>query len=399
MKCIARWGDLRRLFALLQSTGHILYGPKAADSAVVIGEIASTEDLAVGWSDSQNPGSYRLHKHSHSPAFAFHSGADSWKRLLLPPRSTLWEADRTASGFEVLPSGDDSRPTAFIGMHGCDVTAMLRLDHVFGFQDDRHPSPGSPRETSRVTCIDPCYASIRRSSFVVGVQCTGTGGNCFCSSVGAGPHIEVGCDLVLTELPDEPDPLFHLKALTSAGERALADLSLREAGPDHDEKAKNLVDQCAAAMPRSLDLSGIRELLHRNWDHGRWQATANRCLTCGNCTMVCPTCFCTNILDETDLAGRRARRLREWDSCFSLEFSYIHGGGNVRSSAKARYRHWMAHKLAAWIDQFGELGCVGCGRCITWCPAGIDITEEAAVIRETDGAAGLSSEEKCHVRS
>jgi ferredoxin len=375
-----------------------LYGPKLKDAAVVIGEIDSPDELAAAWTDTQGPGFYRLREHPRNPQFAFHFGADSWKRLLLPPQSTVWEAERTESGFQVLPSGNDSRSMAFIGVHGCDVSAMLRLDAVFGFQGDHHPSSRSPRAISRATCIDPSYASRRRSSFVMGVQCTQPGDNCFCTSVGAGPHIHAGSDLVLTELPGQPDPVFHLKALTSAGKRVLADLSLEETDPDCDEKIERLVDRCAAAMPKSLNPSGIREILERNWDHNRWQATAQRCLTCGNCTMVCPTCFCTNILDETDLAGVRARRLRVWDSCFNLEYSYVHGGGHVRSSVKARYRHWMVHKLATWIDQFGEMGCVGCGRCITWCPAGIDIAEEAAVIRETDGAPGPSSEEKCHVR-
>jgi ferredoxin len=395
MNGIARWDDLRRLFALLKSSGHILYGPRPANGAVVIGEIASPDDLPAHWIDRQSPGSYRLRKHLPSPAFGFHSGADSWKRLLLPPHSTLWEAVRTASSFEIRASGNDRQPMAFIGMHGCDVTAMLRLDRVFGFQDDRRTSTDS----HGLPCIDPSYAFRRRSSFIVGVQCTRPGGTCFCSSIGAGPHIPAGSDLVLTELPEETDPVFHLTALTPAGQRVLKDLSLEKATPDHDDEARRLVDQCAAAMPRSLDPEGIRELLDRHWDHRRWEATARRCLTCGNCTMVCPTCFCTNILDETDLAGQSARRLRVWDSCFSLDYSYIHGGGTVRSSAKARYRHWMLHKLATWIDQYGEMGCVGCGRCITWCPAGIDITEEAAAIRESEGAAGPSSEEKCHVRS
>ncbi len=394
MKCLARWDDLNRLFSLLRQSGHALYGPQLKDAAVVIAEITSPDDLPQGWTDIQTPGTYRLRKRPAHTVFAFHSGANSWKHLLLPPESTVWEAERTGSCFRVIPDENDPRAMAFIAMHGCDVWAMLKLDGVFGH---RGSPPSSP--TSHLSsCIDPSYASRRRKSFVVGVQCIQPGDNCFCSSVGAGPHIEVGCDLVLTELPDGRDPLFLLEALTSAGERVLVNLSLEGARPDHIESAKSLVDRCAALMSKSLDPTNIRELLERNWDHSRWQETAQRCLSCGNCTMVCPTCFCTNILDETDLAGQRAQRLRVWDSCFSLEYSYIHGGGNVRSTSQARYRHWMVHKLGTWIDQFGEMGCVGCGRCITWCPAGIDIAEEAAVIRQTDGAPGASSEEKCHVR-
>ncbi len=149
-----------------------------------------------------------------------------------------------------------------------------------------------------------------------------------------------------------------------------------------------MAESTAAQMGRTLDVTDIRDLLYRNSEHPRWDEVADRCLTCGNCTMVCPTCFCASVDDVTDLAGEEASRERRWESCFTLEHSYVHGG-SVRRSGKARYRQWMTHKLASWIDQFGTSGCVGCGRCITWCPVAIDITEEAAAIRATDlGADG-----------
>jgi Fe-S-cluster-containing hydrogenase component 2 len=132
-----------------------------------------------------------------------------------------------------------------------------------------------------------------------------------------------------------------------------------------------------------MDTKGIKELLYRNYENPRWDDVAKRCLTCGNCTMVCPTCFCTAVEDVTDLPGEHAERWRKLDSCFTMDFSYIHGGP-VRSSTRARYRQWMTHKLATWIDQFGTSGCVGCGRCITWCPVAIDITEETGAIRESE---------------
>ena len=133
-------------------------------------------------------------------------------------------------------------------------------------------------------------------------------------------------------------------------------------------------------MGREMNTDGIHDLLLANLEHPRWEEVAGRCLTCGNCTMVCPTCFCTSVEDTSDLAGVSAERSRRWDSCFTMDFSYIHGG-SVRASPKSRYRQWMTHKLATWWDQFGSSGCVGCGRCITWCPVGIDITEEVRAIR------------------
>ncbi len=146
-----------------------------------------------------------------------------------------------------------------------------------------------------------------------------------------------------------------------------------------------VVAKVAQQMGRTMDTAGLKDLLCRNYEHPRWDEVAARCLACANCTMACPTCFCTTVEDVTDLTGTHAERWRKWDSCFSLDFSYIHGG-SVRSSARARYRQWMTHKLATWMDQFGTSGCVGCGRCITWCPVAIDITEEVRAIRESEAS-------------
>jgi succinate dehydrogenase/fumarate reductase-like Fe-S protein len=145
--------------------------------------------------------------------------------------------------------------------------------------------------------------------------------------------------------------------------------------------AEHAIKNASDHMGRYVDTSDLQSLLYRNIDSKRWTETAKRCMTCTNCTMVCPTCFCTTVEDITDLTGTRAERMRKWDSCFTLEFSHIHGG-SIRSSVLARYRQWLTHKFAYWKDQFGTYGCVGCGRCITWCPVGIDVTEEIQGIRK-----------------
>ncbi len=121
-----------------------------------------------------------------------------------------------------------------------------------------------------------------------------------------------------------------------------------------------------------------------NLDHPIWDDIAARCLACTNCTLVCPTCFCSTVEDATDLLGT-ATRTRRWDSCFSSDFSNLHGHP-VRSSTRSKYRQWMTHKLSYWYDQFGMSGCVGCGRCITWCPVAIDITAEMAQLNEESEA-------------
>jgi len=133
-------------------------------------------------------------------------------------------------------------------------------------------------------------------------------------------------------------------------------------------------------MAVRMPAAGLRELLYRKLEDPHWESVASRCLACGNCTAVCPTCYCARVVDDVAIDGSAAERRQEWESCFNPEFSHL-PGGSVRGSIGARYRQWITHKLASWHDQFGTSGCVGCGRCISWCPVGIDITAEVAALR------------------
>jgi ferredoxin len=156
----------------------------------------------------------------------------------------------------------------------------------------------------------------------------------------------------------------------------LAAVPHRTAGSEEVRSARADVEAAAHRMGRQMPDTDLRELLIRSRESSQWEEVASRCLTCGNCTMVCPTCFCTTTEDVSDLTGEHAERWRHWASCYEFDFTYVHGGGSVRQSGDSRYRHWLTHKLGTWHDQFGMSGCVGCGRCIAWCPTGIDITAE-----------------------
>jgi ferredoxin len=198
--------------------------------------------------------------------------------------------------------------------------------------------------------------------------------------MGTGPALpEGGYDLGLVEVLAGEHRLV-VSVASSLGEELLAELPTRPASDADLAAAAATGDAARAAMGRQLDTGGVRDLLVHNPEHPCWDHVAARCLACGNCTLVCPTCFCTTTEDRTSLDGTSDERWRRWDSCFSLDFSYA-AGGAVRSSVRSRYRQWLTHKLATWWDQFGESGCVGCGRCIVWCPVGIDLTEEVAAIR------------------
>ncbi len=231
---------------------------------------------------------------------------------------------------------------------------------------------------------DTAYRSRRHDNFIVAVNCGEAGGTCFCVSMNTGPKVEAGFDLALTELLNGEDHEFLVEVGSAIGSAVLAELPHGSASAEQLDAAEAVVKRTAGQMGRHLDTDGLKELLQENPTHKQWDDVAARCLTCANCTMVCPTCFCTTVEDHTDLTGQTAERVKRWDSCFTLDFSYIHGG-SVRTEGKSRYRQWMTHKLASWIDQFGTSGCVGCGRCITWCPVGIDITAEVAAIRANPG--------------
>jgi sulfhydrogenase subunit beta (sulfur reductase) len=358
--------ELGKLIQALLRKGYEVIGPTVRDGAIVYDRVESVEELPAGWTDEQEPGRYRLKRREDQALFGYAVGPQSWKKYLHPAEVRLWSAERQDGTFRIL--NNETRPKrryAFLGVRACDLTAIAVLDRVLIGDKYR----------------DPLYAERREGVFVVAVQCTQAVATCFCASMGTGPRVREGFDLALTELTGPERHRFVVEAGSERGAEVLNGLETAPACEDDLREAEAGLEAAASQQVRSIDTTEIKDLLYQNFEHPRWDNVANRCLTCANCTMVCPTCFCTTVEDVTDVSGDHAERWQRWDSCFTLNFSYIHGG-NVRASGKARYRQWMTHKLASWIDQFGTSGCVGCGRCITWCPVGIDITDEVRAIRE-----------------
>jgi len=355
----------------LKRRGFNLVGPTLRDGAIVYDELTSTASLPIGWTDEQEGGIYRLKKRDDEAVFGYVVGPHSWKKFLYPPVQRLWEARREGHSFQIVAESEEAPKFAFIGVRSCELHAITIQDKVF--IDGKY--------------TDPTYKLRRDNVFIVAVNCGQAGGTCFCVSMNTGPKATFGFDLALTEVLGDNRHCFVVEVGTERGAEILREVPHRGADEEEKVEAERIVAKTAGQMGRTLDTTDIKDLLYRNYEHPRWDDVASRCLTCGNCTMVCPTCFCTTVEDVTDLTGEHAERWRKWDSCFTMDFSYIHGG-SVRSSSKARYRQWMTHKLATWIDQFGASGCVGCGRCITWCPVAIDITEEVRAIREKEHEAG-----------
>ena len=347
------------LLGSLVDTGYALIGPTVRDGAIVLEEIDGAAELPAGVGEEQSPGVYRLTHRTDGRLFDWAHGPDAAKRFLFPPRELLATVRR--NGGMSVEQPEEERPYAFVGLRSCDLHAIAVQDRVF-------------------MDLDPAYRRRREQAVFVGVNCALPGSTCFCVSMATGPRCTVGFDLALTELEDG----FVVEVGTPRGEELLEAAETRPATDEEVSEVGWIAEEAADRMGRELDTSDMPELLYGNRQHPRWKDVAERCLACANCTSVCPTCFCHDVVDGVNLTGDVATRTREWASCFSQEYSWA-AGESVRLSRDSRYRQWLTHKFASWIDQYGTSGCVGCGRCITWCPVGIDVTEEIAAIRATDG--------------
>jgi ferredoxin len=357
--------DFQLLFDSLRAGGYTVIGPTVRDGAIVYSELRCVEDLPIGWTDRQEAGAYHLERRSDRALFGYNVGPHSWKGYLYPARERLWTGRKSDRGFDIEEEKVASAQYAFIGVRACELAAIAVQDRVF--------DSGSYR--------DPGYHERRGKVLYIAVQCGQAGENCFCVSMGTGPRVEKDYDLSLTELLSESSHRFLIEVGSSRGADFVLGLPVRPASDDDIQKAEALVDHTASTMKKTMDTEGIHDILLGRADHPQWHDVAKRCLTCANCTLVCPTCFCSTTEEVPDLDGDKVERWRRWDSCFNLGFTQLIKS-YVRKSVESRYRQWLTHKLASWYDQFGTSGCVGCGRCITWCPVGIDLTKEVVAIRE-----------------
>lgn len=354
--------DLQSLIDALLAKGYEVVGPAVQQEAIIYDRIARVEDLPRGWTDDHQPGQYRLKRRSDNACFGYVVGPHSWKKYLFPPLTTLLRTQKTADGWNFEAPRDDQPPLALLGVRACELAALAIQDRIFMGGD----------------YIDPLYAERRKRLFIVAVNCTQAAATCFCVSMNTGPRCTSGYDLALTELAEG----FLVETGSESGKQMLAAVRTRAATSAEQIEAEARREQ-ARSQTRSIPNDQVHDLLLSNLQHPRWSQVAERCLSCTNCTLVCPTCFCSSVDEVSDLTGDHVERRRQWDSCFNLNFSYT-SGGVVRQDIRSRYRQWLTHKLATWWDQFGSSGCVGCGRCITWCPVGIDITEEVAAIGGAD---------------
>lgn len=355
------------LFDALHAEGWPVLGPTVRDGVITIGPLARSDDLPRGWGDEQDAGSYRLVRRDDDAWFGYAAPAGTWKRHLFPPRSVLWRARVVRDNPVIEEVVDRPGRRALLGIRGCDLAAVAVQDRVL--LHGAHP--------------DPVYAARRADLLLIGVACGTPASTCFCPSMGTGPGVGDGADIAITELdPGEPERhRLLVEARTDAGRAVVARLAGRAPDASDEAAAADVVRGAEQRITRRIDAERVPAALRAGAEHPRWDDVASRCLSCGSCTMVCPTCFCTDVRDEPSVLVGVDERARVWASCFELGHSYLHGGA-VRPSPRARYRQWATHKFSTWWDQFGTSGCVGCGRCIAWCPVGIDVTEEITAVTE-----------------
>jgi formate hydrogenlyase subunit 6/NADH:ubiquinone oxidoreductase subunit I len=352
--------DLQRLIDVLAADGYEVIAPRVQQQAITLGPIRSAEDLPWGQCDRQGPGRYRLEPSGRHRAFDFNVGPTSWKRFLFPPQASIMHARLDDEGWHFDLAEVQTPRYSFLGVRACDLAAIEVQDRVFTAGE----------------YVDPIYQQLREQALVIVVECNRTAATCFCHAWGTGPRCRSGFDLAMTELDDG----FLVDCGSERGQAVLDKLPLAPASPAHRHAAEEQISETEQSLTKRFEVGGVAELLMRNLEHPAWDDVAERCLSCTNCTMVCPTCFCSSVDDVQDLSDDSVERVRRWDSCFNERLSYT-CGGTARPDIRSRYRQWLTHKLATWHDQFDTSGCVGCGRCITWCPVGIDLTEEVEQIR------------------
>ena len=351
------------LLIALRASGYSCVTPKASNGAIVYLELHLDEDFIAGNSIQQTPGNYRIEATDSPRYFAWSNGPQAIKPFVFKPQETLWTANCNPEGkITFTESKTATEPVAMIGVRSCDLAALALQDKHF----------------LNSACVDQHYKARRESLFLVAVNCTHPSDTCFCASTGDGPTTQEGFDLLLDELDDG----FVIQAGSDTGQTIMQELPLEAVTKQHNVTIALQTQHAVEIQTRRIPSGNLEQVLFDNLDHPRWQAIAERCLSCGNCTSVCPTCFCYSEQDSGTLDLTQSEHSREWDSCFTQGHSYIHGI-TIRPDTKLRYRQWLTHKLGSWHSQYGRSDCVGCGRCISWCPVGIDITEEVATIVES----------------
>lgn len=272
------------------------------------------------------------------------------KAFFLPESETLLKYTRYGTAQETLP---DKKPRVLFGVRPCDAKAADLLDLMFLTEKDE----------------DPYYKAHREKTVIVGVGCNVPCPSCFCTTVESGPFGRAGMDALLTDLGDS----YLVRVITPKGTELFEGLT--DATEPQEIEAKAIQQNALKLIDPAFETKDLKSKLDSNFESPLWQKFADSCLGCGICTFLCPTCFCFDIVDE----AQRSERVRNWDTCMFRTYSLEASQHNPRPTRRERTRQRVMHKFSYWLDHVNKIGCTGCGRCVWYCPVGLDLR---AMLRE-----------------
>jgi len=284
--------------------------------------------------------------------FDFYNSKRTPKEFLFPQSETLLSFYREERGVEVSASEQPSKVRVIFGIRPCDAQSLSLLDNVF--------------ITTKYQ--DPYYRGKRQNTIIVGMGCNYPQISCFCTSVGGDPFGEEGLDLLFVDLGDR----YLFLPLTLRGEEIMGKLKEGKEAQEKDFQLFEEAHQRSRERIRSqVKVEGVPEKLNHLFEHNFWDKVHEKCLGCGICTYLCPTCHCFDLVDEA--VNSSGRRIRNWDSCMFPLFTLHASGHNPRPTNKERMRQRIMHKFNYTVKNFGKIFCVGCGRCVRECPVNLDI--------------------------
>jgi sulfhydrogenase subunit beta (sulfur reductase) len=319
---------------------HEVIGPKRKAEGYIFDYIDDSGELALDYTTTMLPP----------------------KKIFFPPREPLYSYEKVGEEVVIKDLSEKwKKKRILFGVHSCDINALLILDGVFGGK-----------------LKDQLYLNRRRNTLIIGMNCRSPGENCFCDAMTTGPTIKKGYDLLLTDIGDK----YYVQVGSKAGEKLLSRDLFRTATKADRKKMEAEVIRVKNKLQSDFGIDKLGEKMKGKFWSKLWEAQTKKCVLCGACNFVCPTCYCFDVVDETDLAGKKGQRVRVWDTCHFKDFATVAGGINFRGGKVPRVKQRLYHKLCYSTEQRGVYDCVGCGRCIQFCPAKIDIRE---IIKDVQG--------------
>jgi len=276
------------------------------------------------------------------------------KEFLFPQTELLCSYKFNGKDVDIVTEDIKDRKRVLVGIHPCDVKAILILDKLFDWDyRDEH------------------YFARRENTLLISLTCQSPDWSCFCTSIEGSPHGKEGTDVHITDMGDS----YYVETKSPKGEALIKGQSslFSEASEEDKKKVEDLEKQVTAKLPGKIDTGKIKENLDHVFEHKVWDTVSAKCVHCGACAYLCPTCHCFDITDEGNY--EEGKKFRCWDACMAGHFTRMAGGHNPRNAVKTRYRQRIYHKFNYYKKNFDTIACVGCGRCITECPTGMDLVK------------------------